>query len=183
MSMIDPLSKLSSISISTDFWSDSKGMSYLVLTGHFTSDQFDTNSTILRFSTFQKRHFSDTIGIEIENQLIELKIFDKVTSITCDAAPNMVKMFDFFSRSDIIRVRCQAHLLHLVVCNGLDLWPDKKKKEYTTDESILIDPDERLSHSLKKSIYVILKNHLLMKVVVKAIVKILNHELKTKKIL
>ena len=128
MSMIDSLSKLSSISISIDFWSDSKGMSYLVLTRHFMSDQFDTNSTILRFSTFQKRHFSDTIGIEIENQLIELKIFDKVTSITCDAAPNMVKMFDFFSRFDIIRARCQAHLLHLIVCNDFTFGPKKRRK-------------------------------------------------------
>jgi hypothetical protein len=122
----------------------------MVLTGHSISDELDLNSTILRFSTFEKRHFSDVIGVEIENQLIELNIFDKVVSITCDAAPNMVKMFDYFSRPDITRIRCQAHLLHLIVCNALNIWIQKKKKNRTTDEPNSIDPDERLSQSLRK---------------------------------
>jgi hypothetical protein len=148
--MVDTLSKLSFISISTDFWSDTKGISYLVLTGHYITNEFDLYSTILRFSSFQQRHFSDLIGIEVEKQLIELKLFDRVVSITCDAAPNMVKMFDHLSRPDIDRIRCQAHLLHLIVCNGLGIWVEKKKKKHTTDESNLIDPDERLSQSLKK---------------------------------
>ncbi|CAF3321645.1 unnamed protein product [Rotaria sp. Silwood2] len=134
VSMIDSLTKLSSISISTDFWSDSKGISYLVLTGHFTSDQFDINSTVLRFSTFQKRHFSEIIGVEIENQLIELKILDKVISITCDAAPNMVKISSIAFDS-------------MQWTRSLDR---KKEKKNTTDEPNLIELDERLSHSLKK---------------------------------
>ena len=119
--MVDDLSKLPFISISTDFWSDIKGTSYVVLTGHFITDELDLNSTILRFSSFQTRHYSELIGLEIEKQLIELKLFDKVTSITCDGAPNMVKMFDYLSRPEINRIRCQAHLLHLIVCNGLGL--------------------------------------------------------------
>ncbi|CAF4974750.1 unnamed protein product, partial [Rotaria sp. Silwood1] len=96
-------------------------------------------------------HFSDLIGLEIEKLLIELQVFDKVTSITCDGAPNMIKMFDYLSRSDITRIRCQAHVLHLIVCNGLGLWMEtKKKKNVTTNETNLLDSEIRLSHSLKK---------------------------------
>lgn len=137
------------ISISTDFWSDSKGISYLVLTGHYITKAFDLKSTILRFSTFQQRHYSDLIGIEIEKQLLELKIFDKMVSITCDGARNMVKMFDFFSRTDVTRVRCQAHLLHLIVCKGLGLWMVTKRSTSTNDTNDSIDPEEGFNHFLK----------------------------------
>ncbi|CAF3710437.1 unnamed protein product [Rotaria sp. Silwood1] len=60
-------------------------------------------------------------------------------------------MFDYLSRSDITRIRCQAHVLHLIVCNGLGLWMEtKKKKNVTTNETNLLDSEIRLSHSLKK---------------------------------
>ena len=150
-SLINSLEKIPSISISTDFWSDTKGISFLVLTGHYITNDFDLRSTILRFSSFKKRHFSDEIGAEIEKQLLELKVFNKVTSITCDAAPNMVKMFDYLSRPDVARIRCQAHLLHLIVCNGLGFWIDKKKKsKQTNNDEEIPDPDDRLSSSMKK---------------------------------
>ncbi|CAF2193906.1 unnamed protein product [Rotaria magnacalcarata] len=150
ISLVDSLSNVAFISISTDFWSDTKGISYLVLTGHYITNAFDLKSTILRFSTFQQRHYSDLIGIEIEKQLLELKIFDKVVSITCDGARNMVKMFDFFSRTDVTRVRCQAHLLHLIVYNGLGLWMVTKRSISTNDTNDSIDPEEGFNHSLKK---------------------------------
>ena len=58
-------------------------------------------------------------------------------------------MFDYLTGSNIIVIRCQAHL-HLIVCNGLALCFNKKKnKKSTTDEINLIDPEERLSQSLR----------------------------------
>ena len=81
-SMIDTLSKISFIAVTTDFWSDKKQNSFLVLTGHYVDDKFFQQTTVLRFSTFAKRHYSPLIGQEIEKQLQELKIFDKVTTIT-----------------------------------------------------------------------------------------------------
>ncbi|CAF4239461.1 unnamed protein product, partial [Rotaria sordida] len=47
------------------------------------------------------RHYSSIIGRVIEKQLTELQIFDKVTTITCDGAPNIVGFFDYFSRTGI----------------------------------------------------------------------------------
>ncbi|CAF1135381.1 unnamed protein product [Rotaria sordida] len=73
---MDNLSKITYIVITTEFWSDKKQNSYLVLTGHYVDDQF-------------------------KKQLTELQIFDKVTTITCDGAPNIVGFFDYFSRTGI----------------------------------------------------------------------------------
>ncbi|CAF4146087.1 unnamed protein product, partial [Rotaria sordida] len=47
------------------------------------------------------RHYSSIIGRVIEKQLTELQIFDKVTTITCDGAPKIVGLFDYFSRTGI----------------------------------------------------------------------------------
>ncbi|CAF3004398.1 unnamed protein product [Rotaria sp. Silwood2] len=78
-------------------------------------------------------------------------MFDKVTSITCDSAPNMIKMSDYYSRPDITRMRCHAHLLHLIACNGLGLWIEKKEKaKAKTDETNPHDPEVHLSDSLQK---------------------------------
>ena len=41
--MVDSLSKVPFISVSTDFWSDKKKNSYLVLTGHYIDDLFNQN--------------------------------------------------------------------------------------------------------------------------------------------
>ncbi|CAF4339092.1 unnamed protein product, partial [Rotaria sordida] len=77
---MDNLSKFTYVAITTVFWSDKKQNSCLVLTGHY-------------------RHYSSIIGRVIEKQLTELQIFDKVTTITCDGAPNIVGLFDYFSRT------------------------------------------------------------------------------------
>lgn len=87
MSTIEHLSKQPFISVSTDFWTSDNNVSYLTLTGHYVTSELIYKSTVLRFSSFHQRHFSELIGNEIEKQLNELKIFEKVTSITCDGAP------------------------------------------------------------------------------------------------
>ena len=97
-STLDLLSKVPFIAVTTDFSCDNKGLSYLVLTGHYINQEFNLNSTTLRFSSFQKRHYSELIGAEIEKQLVELNLFEKVTNITCDSAPNIIKMFDYLTR-------------------------------------------------------------------------------------
>ena len=66
----------------------------------------------------------------------------------------MVKMFNYLTRSDISRIRCQAHLLHLIICNGLSLWVGRStmnsSSNNSNDNTNSKDPEERLSQSLKK---------------------------------
>ncbi|CAF1273392.1 unnamed protein product [Rotaria sordida] len=63
----------------------------------------------------------------------------------------MIEMFDYFSRSDMTRIRCHAHLLHFIVCNSLGLWTEKNVKTTTTAiETNPYDSELRLSDSLQK---------------------------------
>ena len=146
--MVDSLSKLSSISITTDFWNDRRQNSYMVLTGHYVDDNFYQKTSVLQFSTFPKRYYSPIIGHEIEKQLNELKIFDKVSSITCDGAPNMIALFNYLTRSDIDRIQCIAHKIHLIVCNGLSIW-SKRVAIFKEDRTTIADVDEHLSQTVK----------------------------------
>ena len=65
-----------------------------------------------------------------------------------DGAPNMIASFDFLSRTDINRIQCMVHKIHLVVCNGLGLW---LKRLHITEEnsSSIIDVDEHLSQTVR----------------------------------
>lgn len=146
--MIDDLASISSIAVTTDFWTHRSKQSYVSLTGHYVDANFQQKSTVLRFCSFTARHFSPLIGHEIERLLTELNIFHKVTSITCDGAPNMIASFDFMSRNDITRIHCLAHKLHLIVCNGLGLWL-KKARIVKDNADSDIDADENLSQTIR----------------------------------
>ncbi|CAF1296806.1 unnamed protein product [Didymodactylos carnosus] len=159
--LIKTLEIIDHIAITLDFWTDRKMSSYMVLTGHYINERFKLNSCILRFSKFDHRHFSPNIDTEIEKQLKELHIFDKITTITCDGASNLIGAFRYFSRDDIQRIQCMAHKLHLVVCNGLGLWIKRKVSncdldnggdnadEMLSDDEMETD-EERLSQTLEK---------------------------------
>ncbi|CAF4641926.1 unnamed protein product, partial [Rotaria sp. Silwood2] len=88
---------------------------------------------------FEDRHYSSTIANEIENQLINLNLYDKLVTITCDGAPNMREMLNYFSRQSIKYIHCTAHKLHLIICNSLNLWVTTKKKGNTTENEEIID--------------------------------------------
>ncbi|CAF1550484.1 unnamed protein product [Didymodactylos carnosus] len=94
----------------------------MAITGHFASDKFEMKSTILKFLIFDSRHFSSNIGQELEKQVRELNIFDKITAIMCDGVANLKAAFRKFSRNNIEHIHCLAHKIHLILCNGLGLW-------------------------------------------------------------
>jgi hypothetical protein len=122
----------------------------MVLTGHFVTKDFQSQSTILQFSTFDRRHYSHLIGHEIEKQLINLNIFDKVTTITCDNAPNMIALFQHLTRP-IYHIPCMAHIIHLVLCNGLGIWVAKKVRKENSDQSIDDNDADNFDNDLTQS--------------------------------
>ena len=126
------------LSITCDFWRSRTQNSFLVITGHYVDKNLEQHSTILKFMSFEERHFSPIIAAEIEKQLINLDLFDKLVTITCDGAANMKDMFNYFSRRNIKFIWCIAHRLHLVICNSLNLWVTlKKKKNNKSNEKVL----------------------------------------------
>jgi hypothetical protein len=123
----------------------------MVLTGHFVTENFQSQSTILQFSTFDQRHYSDLIGYEIEKQLINLNIFHKVTTITCDNAPNMVALFQHLTRP-LCHIPCMAHIIHLILCNALGIWIVKQVRRENSDESIDDNDTDSFDNDLSQSI-------------------------------
>lgn len=104
--MIKRLSTVPCISMTCDFWSDKRLYSYLCITGHYVTSNFESNSTVIAFSTFEQRHYSTNIARAIHEKLKELNVLEKVTTITTDGAANMVKTFDSL-RFGIKRVACK----------------------------------------------------------------------------
>ncbi|CAF2407349.1 unnamed protein product [Rotaria sp. Silwood2] len=132
LTLTKELSKIQSLGVTCDFWSDKRLYSYLCLTGHYITPKYQFVSKILSFSWFHHRHSSTNISMVIKKELKELNVFEKTRSITTDCAANMSKIGDTLY-VDTKQIFCVAHRLHLVVCNGLGLWTRKQKTLYSSN--------------------------------------------------
>ncbi|CAF1200927.1 unnamed protein product [Rotaria sordida] len=141
--LIKELSKIQSLGITCDFWSDKRLYSYLCLTGHYITSNYQFVSKILSFSWLHHRHSSTNISMVIKKELKDLNVSEKTRSITTDGAASMAKIGETLY-GDTKQIYCVAHRLHLVVCNGLGLWVRKQKLLYasTTDAITKIDISE-----------------------------------------
>ena len=122
------LLSIKKISITLDFWSDRTLKSYLCITCHYCTPDFDYHSKILSFSTFYDRHQGIRIAKIVREKLNYFNIFDKIQCITTDGARNMINMYQNLSSVSFDWIWCTAHRLHLLVINALGFWPEKKKK-------------------------------------------------------
>ncbi|CAF1535147.1 unnamed protein product, partial [Didymodactylos carnosus] len=104
-------------------------------------DGFNLKSTILDFSTFDKRHTSHEISRILTTKLKELNILHKVIRVTCDGASNMVRAVGDLNLESG-RLWCVAHRLHLTVTNASGFWIKK-----SGDENICIDEAENVTDS------------------------------------
>jgi hypothetical protein len=118
--LIEQLRGVEWMSITCDFWSNRLAQSFLVLTGHYLSATFQLNNVILDFVHFEQRHLAENIASTIHSKFEKLGILNAVSSVTCDGASNMKKAFDKFTNID--RIWCLAHRLHLIVTNALGFW-------------------------------------------------------------
>jgi hypothetical protein len=85
------------------------------MTGYYLSKSFELNSTVIDFSHFEQRHFSENIVNVIYEKLDRLNVLDRLTAVTCDSASNMKKAFETLGTVD--RLWCLGHRLHLIVTN------------------------------------------------------------------
>lgn len=115
------LAEANFVAITTDFWCDRSSRSFLCMTAHWYRDEMMIKSKVLLFKPFYDRHTSQNIASELEHELQRFKIYDKITTITCDGASNMKAWFRSIDKRTK-RLQCLAHKLHLIVCNALGLW-------------------------------------------------------------
>lgn len=124
--LIDDLALIDDISITLDLWSNKQMRSFLVITGHFfPKNNFDLQSTVLNFSTFNTHHKSIDILRVLQEKLKELNILHKVVGVTTDGGRNVVRAVHDL-HSNLKRVWCVAHRLHLCITNAFGFWIVKK---------------------------------------------------------
>ncbi|CAF1545416.1 unnamed protein product [Adineta ricciae] len=137
----EELKLIDHIGLTLDFWSTRSGISCLCITGHWYNDTADFFSKIIHFSSFNERHTAVNIAGCIKQILIDLEIYEKIISITCDGGENLVAACRKLDVS-IKRIWCCAHRLHLVVINALGFWNKEKKvgDKQTVDLSREVPP-------------------------------------------
>ena len=117
-----------SVCLTTDCWSSVQNLSYLCLTAHFIDNDWKLQKRIINFCLI-KNHKGETIGRKIERCLLGWGI-SRVFTVTVDNASSndlaicylKSRMEDWNShplKGEHLHVRCCAHILNLVVNDGL----------------------------------------------------------------
>ncbi|XP_054806276.1 zinc finger BED domain-containing protein RICESLEEPER 2-like [Prosopis cineraria] len=117
-----------SVCLTTDCWTSLQNMNYLCLTGHFIDDEWKLHKRILNFCQIAD-HKGETIGELIEKCLLSWGI-DRVFTVTVDNASSNDTAISYVKdrildwnghimKGEYMHVRCCAHILNLVVNDGL----------------------------------------------------------------
>ncbi|KAI8550331.1 hypothetical protein RHMOL_Rhmol06G0097100 [Rhododendron molle] len=117
------------ISLTTDTWTSIQNLNYMCLTAHFIDDNWKLHKRILNFCIVDD-HKGDTIGKKIEACLLEWNI-GGVFTITVDNASSNASAMRYLVKKtkdwegtvlghDYLHVRCCAHILNLIVSDGLE---------------------------------------------------------------
>lgn len=125
------LKGVSRISITTDLWKSNQKIQYMVVTGHFVDVDWVLQKRVLNFCNVPPPHTGVIISDALSKCFIEWGIENKISSITVDnASYNDVCVRrlkdDFLLRQKlsiggkIFHVRCCAHILNLLVQDGLN---------------------------------------------------------------
>ncbi|KAL2895357.1 Zinc finger BED domain-containing protein RICESLEEPER 2 [Bienertia sinuspersici] len=116
----------SRISLTSDCWSSITTDGYISLTAHFIDDHWTLQKRILNFRFLPPPHSGVHMSDEVCSMLKEWGIQKKIMSITLDNASSndvfadVIKSeLDLICGGNYFHVRCCAHILNLVVQDGL----------------------------------------------------------------
>ncbi|KAL4571024.1 hypothetical protein LXL04_017774 [Taraxacum kok-saghyz] len=127
----DFLKSIPKISVTTDMWkSTNQKIEYMVLTGHFVDSYWNLQKRVLSFVHLPPSHCGLEISDNLYKCLKDWGIKNKIFTISVDNASNndsAVKILsETFSRvkklscgGKLFHVRCCAHILNLMVQDGL----------------------------------------------------------------
>ncbi|KAL5815936.1 hypothetical protein ACOSQ3_024314 [Xanthoceras sorbifolium] len=106
------------VSLTTDTWTLIQNINYIVVTAHFINSDWQLQKWILSFTQIGD-HRGDSIGRAIENILLEWGI-ERVFTITYLIRKlNSWHVDETILGGKFLRVRCCAHILNLIVNDGL----------------------------------------------------------------
>ncbi|KAL6630922.1 hypothetical protein ACP70R_028262 [Stipagrostis hirtigluma subsp. patula] len=126
------LKNVTKISLTCDLWTSNQTICYMSLVAHYIDANWTMRSRIINFIELDPPHTGVVISNAISDCLAAWKIEDKIASITFDNASNndtAVKLLfaKFKSRGTLwfngkfLHNRCCAHILNLVVQDGLEV--------------------------------------------------------------
>lgn len=138
--LMQVLSKVENIALTTDVWKARNNTYYVCVTGHFMDASMKNVPLIICFRKFFGRHFGERLKQMIKNELRILNIADKIVAITTDNASDIKNAT---SVSFGVRMSCFAHNLNLVLKQII-----KFKKPKKTDQTEL---SEELSDQITES--------------------------------
>ncbi|XP_035837258.1 zinc finger BED domain-containing protein RICESLEEPER 2-like [Helianthus annuus] len=124
------LRKVNMISLTSDCWTSNQTIGYMCLTAHFVDCDWKLNKCIIGFNELAPPHSGEVISDAILECLIKWGIQDKIGTITLDNASNndraaTILMHNFQVKNKLhfqglfFHIRCCAHILNLVVQDGL----------------------------------------------------------------
>ncbi|XP_016650498.1 PREDICTED: zinc finger BED domain-containing protein RICESLEEPER 2-like [Prunus mume] len=124
------------VSLTTDTWTSLQNVNYMALTAHFIDDSWKLHKKIINFYQITN-HRGEAIGRLVEDCLHDWGI-DKVFTITLDNATandgairHMKRQLKLWGTllldGDCLHMRCCAHILNLIVFDGLSELHDSIK--------------------------------------------------------
>ncbi|KAL6552579.1 hypothetical protein OROHE_007943 [Orobanche hederae] len=117
-------------SLTSDLWTSNQNIGYMCLTCHFLDSEWKLQKRILNFCALAPPHTGLAISDCISECLIDWGIENKISSITLDnastndvAVRNLKSNFalkeKLFFKGKVFHVRCCAHVLNLMVQDGI----------------------------------------------------------------
>ncbi|XP_062103824.1 zinc finger BED domain-containing protein RICESLEEPER 2-like [Humulus lupulus] len=129
----------SRIAITTDMWTaNHQKRGYMTVTAHFIDDSWKLHSRIISFKYVPCPHDAVTLIDTLSSCLSEWNIEDKISTVTVDNCttndamiPLLKEKFNsncFILKGKLLHMRCCAHILNLIVKDGLSVIGDSIDK-------------------------------------------------------
>ena len=127
------------VSFTSDLWTSVKREGYMCVTAHYIDRNWKLNSKILTFCALPPPHTGMNVAVQLLESLKEWGIEKKVFSVTLDNATSNDSMQDIVKSQlnlnddllcggEFFHVRCAAHILNLIVQDGLKVIGDSLQK-------------------------------------------------------
>ncbi|KAL0462634.1 UNVERIFIED_CONTAM: hypothetical protein Slati_0151000 [Sesamum latifolium] len=120
------------VSITTDMWTSSNNKKgFMAVTSHFVDNSWTLRSFILRFVYVSAPHTAEVLAQALSEILMDWNIDRKLSTITVDNCTTNDAMFhhlldklpskDLPLDGKVLHMRCCAHILNLIVKDGLEI--------------------------------------------------------------
>jgi hypothetical protein len=135
------IAQVDRVPLTTNLWTSSNQTPFLVASVHYITSDWILNKKIILFKELPTPHTGSAIGNQLIDTIVEWKLMDKVAFITVDnTSSNGVAFLHVCSvlkeqslgylplNDDLFHVQCAAHVINLVVKEGLKNITDSIKK-------------------------------------------------------